>query len=62
VWSGNDSFVRETWIPPFFMEKLLSGDDIKVTGDLAWALVAKLLWHVKKSTGRYLVTGKQYSQ
>ena len=25
VWSGVDDLVRGTWIPPFFVEKLLSG-------------------------------------
>ena len=25
VWSGDDNFVRGTWRPPSFMEKLLSG-------------------------------------
>jgi hypothetical protein len=43
------------------MEKLLSGDGIEVTGNLAWALVAKPLWQVKKCTGRDLAIGKQYS-
>jgi hypothetical protein len=43
------------------MEKLLSEDDIEVTGNLARALVAKPSWRVKKSPGRDLVTGKQYS-
>jgi hypothetical protein len=61
VWSGDDSFVRGTWRPPSFVEKLLSGDGIEVTGDLAWALVANPLWQVKKSSGRDLVTGKKYS-
>ncbi|RLM94223.1 hypothetical protein C2845_PM08G19200 [Panicum miliaceum] len=40
VWSGDDGFVRGTWRPPSFVEKLLSGDGIEVTGDLARALVA----------------------
>jgi hypothetical protein len=43
------------------MEKLLSGDGIEVTGDLARVLVAKPWWQVKKSPGRDSVTGKQYS-
>ena len=25
VWSGDDNFMRETWRPPSFVEKLLSG-------------------------------------
>jgi hypothetical protein len=41
------------------MEKLLSGDGIEVTRDLARALVAKPWWQVKKSSGRDSVTGKQ---
>jgi hypothetical protein len=28
------------WRPPSFVKKLLSGDGIEVTRDLAWALVA----------------------
>jgi hypothetical protein len=40
VWSGDDSFVRRMWRPPSFMEKLLSGDGIEVTGDLTRTLVA----------------------
>jgi hypothetical protein len=40
VWSGDDSFVRGTWRPTSFVEKLLSGDGIEVTGNLARALVA----------------------
>jgi hypothetical protein len=60
VWSGDDGFVRETWIPPSFMEKLLSGGDIEVTGDLVRALVAKPWWRVKKSPGRDSVIRKQY--
>ena len=31
VWSGNDIFVRGTWRPPSFVEKLLSGTRAKVT-------------------------------
>jgi hypothetical protein len=61
VWSSDDGFVQETWRPPTFVEKLVSGDGIEVTGDLAWALVAKPLWQVKKSSGRDLMTKKQYS-
>jgi hypothetical protein len=34
---------------------------IKVTGNLARALVAKPSWRVKKSSGRDLVIGMQYS-
>jgi hypothetical protein len=41
MWSDDDGFVRRTWRSPSFIEKLLSGDGIKVTGDLARALVAK---------------------
>jgi hypothetical protein len=61
VWSGDEGFVRGTWRPPSFMEKLLNGDGIEVTGDLATALVAKYWWRVKKSPRRYQVTWKQYS-
>jgi aminoglycoside N3'-acetyltransferase len=43
------------------MEKLLNGDSIEVTGNLAKALVAKSWWRVKKSLGRDSVIGKQYS-
>ena len=31
VWSGDDNFVRGTWRPPSFVEKLLSGTWAKVT-------------------------------
>jgi hypothetical protein len=48
VWSGDDSFVRRRWRPPFFVEKLLSGDGIEMTADLARALVAEHWWRVKK--------------
>jgi hypothetical protein len=40
VWSSDDGFVRGTWRPPSFTEKLLSGVGIEVTGNLARALVA----------------------
>jgi hypothetical protein len=43
------------------MEKLPSGDGIKVTVDLARALVTKAWWQVKKSPERDSVTRKQYS-
>jgi hypothetical protein len=43
------------------MEKLVSGDGIEVTGDLMRVLAAKPWWQVKKSPGRDLVIGKQYS-
>jgi hypothetical protein len=45
---------------PFFVEKFLSKDNIKVIGDLARALVAKPSWRIKKSSGRDSVTGKHY--
>jgi hypothetical protein len=40
VWSGIDGFVRRMWRPSSFIEKLLSGDGIKMTGDLVRAMVA----------------------
>jgi hypothetical protein len=42
VWSGDNGFVWGMWRPPSFMEKLLSGDGIEVTVNLARVLVAKL--------------------
>jgi hypothetical protein len=39
----------------------LVDSDIKVIGDLTRVLVAKHSWRIKKSHGRDLVTGKQYS-
>jgi hypothetical protein len=55
VWSGDDGSVQGTWPPSSYAEKLLSGDGIVVTGNLARALVAKPWWRVKKSFGRDLV-------
>jgi hypothetical protein len=40
VWNGDDGFVRGTWRPPSFVEKLHIGDGIKVIGGLVRALVA----------------------
>jgi hypothetical protein len=53
--------VRGTWRPPSLVEKLLSGDGIKVTKG-AWQ-VPKWLAFVASQVvlGRDLVTGKQYS-
>jgi hypothetical protein len=42
VWSDDDGFVRGTR-RPLLRGKLRSEGDIKVTGDLAWALVAEPL-------------------
>jgi hypothetical protein len=45
--------VRGTWRPPPLMEKLLSGDRIKVTNarDLASAFVSEHKWQVKLTLG-----------
>jgi hypothetical protein len=43
-WRGH--FVRETWRPPYFVEKLLSGAGIKVT-KRGWRVP---LWQVKWSS------------
>ena len=57
VLSGVDGFVRGTWRPPSFVEKLLSEKrDQGNCGDLAQP------WRrVKKSPGRDLIAGKRYS-
>ena len=39
VWSGVDDFVRETWRPPSFMEKLLSGT--RDQGDLGLGVLGR---------------------
>jgi hypothetical protein len=61
VWSYDNGFVQGIWKPPSFLEKLLSGDGIEVTENLARVLVAKPWRRVKKSPERDLVIGKQYS-
>jgi hypothetical protein len=48
------------WGPPSFVEKLLSGDGVKVTRDLTRVSVAKPWWQVKKSHERDSMTRKQY--
>jgi hypothetical protein len=40
------------------MEKLLVGDGIDMTRNLARAFMVKSWWRVKKSSGRDSVTGK----
>jgi hypothetical protein len=57
-WSSNDSFVRGTWRPPSFMDKLLSGKRYQGDQGLGGVLVAKPSSRVEKSLGRDLVTGK----
>jgi hypothetical protein len=56
VCSGNDGFVRGTWRPPSFVEKIFSGDGIRWSG--TWR---EPWWRVKKSLGKDSLTGKQYS-
>ena len=61
VWSRHRQLCAGDVETPSLVEKLLSRDGIKVTGELGVSLSGKPLWQVKRCHGRDLVTGKQYS-